>query len=315
MPLNSRESLSSRISELGEGSLKDLLIDMNDSSWQWSRNKDSSTSRKRNVIVGGQTVDSSSASANGGSGGSSSGGSSSGGESGGSSTASDQIQSNWKEANPLAKAFIKNKPALGSISSYDFSGDIGDVYFDGTKFVSKDAVSSVRTVNNGNIVDGFPFTISNASGIFYQLFYAKQNLKISDIRICQYGMNTAPVRLSLWTSGQDAVQWTGSIPKFSLINNSYAYMNRGAFIYSNGVSFNDPISKGWYAIGIDVLDSSESVDLVATQSFASIAPDSIFPSLSQTKIYSSQQLPSSFYPSPANNSIQKIWIELTESVQ
>ena len=133
MPLNSRESLSSRISELGEGSLKDLLVDMNDSSWQWSRNKDSSTSRKRNVVVGGQTVDSASASAGGGSG-----GSSSGGESGGSSTSSDQIQSNWKEANPLAKAFIKNKPALGSISSYDFSGGIGDVYFDGKEFFTKD---------------------------------------------------------------------------------------------------------------------------------------------------------------------------------
>ena len=139
MALNSRENIALRIAELGEGALKDLLTDMNDSSWQWSRKKEDSSSRNRKIIIGGQVVDSSQAASSASGGNQGSGSQGSGNQlPGGSSASLDQVQSDWKESNSSSKAFIKNKPTLGSISSYDFSGKEGGVYFDGEKFITID---------------------------------------------------------------------------------------------------------------------------------------------------------------------------------
>lgn len=320
--LNSRESLAQRIANLGDGALKDLLTDLNDSAWQWSRKSDDSSTRNRKTIIGGQVASSSSSFSGSGSGSGPGSGSGSGSSSGTGASSSgafppkEQVQVDWNVIDPMSMSYIRNKPSIGSISEYDFSGGSGNVVFDGNKFSTvkiQDAVEECR-VSNGNISDAFATTINNASGIFLQLFYAKSNINIKDVRICQCGMDTSPVRISLWESGQDAVQWTSSIPSFSLIEEIVSNLNRGAYIYSNSSNFTKIVSKGWYAIGIDVMASSESIDLMSTQSFASISPDKTFPSLSQNLPSQSQDLPSSFVPSKDNNSIQKLWIELTESV-
>lgn len=125
--LNSRESLLQRLALLGDGTHKDLLVDLVDSAWQWSRKDDSTSTRTRKTIVGGQVAGSPSSYGS---------GSSSGSGSASSAPSVDQIQSDWKVSDTTSKAFIKNKPKLGSIASYDFSGGAGDVYFDGTKLIS-----------------------------------------------------------------------------------------------------------------------------------------------------------------------------------
>lgn len=310
MPLNSRENLSSRISELGEGSLKDLLVDMNDSSWQWSRNKDSSTSRKRNVIVGGQTVDNSSASAGGGSG-----GSSSGGEGGGSSTSSDQIQSNWKEANPLAKAFIKNKPTLGSISSYDFSGDIGDIYFDGKEFVTKPSSYAVsETKRTVELSHCYSINLLDYSKLMLQMFYTPVSIKIENLKICYTGMNDGVVRVSIWTSGEAAIQYSGGIPRFNLLANAQLSAVRSVWSPSPSQSFGSTIPPGWYAVGVDAVGSSGRAMVAAYQPPSLMSPASDYPSPSQEiSLSSGQELPDHFYPSVGNNASQLIWVEFIAS--
>ena len=95
--LNSRESLLQRLSLLGDSVHKDLLIDVVDSAWQWSRKEDSTSSRNRTTIVGGQKVNASYPSSNSGSaspGSNSNPGGSSG--AGNSSSSMQQVQSDWK---------------------------------------------------------------------------------------------------------------------------------------------------------------------------------------------------------------------------
>ena len=117
--LNSRESLLQRLALLGDGTHKDLLVDLVDSAWQWSRKDDSTSTRNRKTIIGGQVSSSSSQSTVGG--GPSSGSNSSGSGGGASSQPMQQIQSDWKVSDPTSVAFIKNKPDLSSIIDHALS--------------------------------------------------------------------------------------------------------------------------------------------------------------------------------------------------
>lgn len=311
MALNSRENLALRIAELGEGALKDLLTDMNDSSWQWSRNREDSSSRNRKIVVGGQVVDSSQATAS-----ASGGNQGSGSQSpGGSSTSLDQVQSDWKESNNSSKAFIKNKPTLGSISSYDFQGEEGDVYFDGKIFITKKGSSGTNEVRRtAELSHCYSLDILDYSKIMIQAFFAPVDTNIKNLRICYTGMNDGIVRISIWSSSEDAIQYTQSTPTFRLLHSRTIQSYRSVWLPSIPQNFDFTIPKGWFAIGVDAVGSSGTAKVAAYQPPSLMSPASDYPSPSQEILLSSgQDLPDNFVPSIANNASQLVWVEFETS--